>query len=144
MLIVSQLLLVEESDILETMNMNWHQKHRAERSYGDRFSDVIANFVGSWPFIIIHVLWFSLWIVFEVESFPYGLLTMIVSLEAIFLTTLVLMSQNRQTQRDRIQAEADYETNIGAKEEIEDIQHRLVRIEDDKLDKIVKLLEDRD
>ena len=50
-----------------------------------------------------------------VEPFPYGLLTMIVSLEAIFLTTLVLMSENRQEDRDRIQAEADYETNVKAK-----------------------------
>lgn len=78
-----------------------------------------------------------------VEPFPYGLLTMIVSLEAIFLTTLVLMSENRQEDRDRIQAEADYETNVKAKEEIEELQKRLARIEDEKLEKIIKLLEER-
>ncbi len=80
---------------------------------------------------------------FEVEAFPFGLLTMIVSLEAIFLTTLVLMSQNRQTERDRTQAEADYETNVKAKEEIEEVQERLARIENDKLDRILKLLQER-
>ena len=125
------------------MNMNWHQKHRAERSLGNRFADMVANFIGSWPFIIIHVLWFSLWVLLRVESFPYGLLTMVVSLEAIFLTTLVLMSQNRQTERDRSQAEADYETNVEAKGEIEELQKRLARIEDQKLEKIIKLLEER-
>ncbi len=125
------------------MNMNWHQKHLTGRSLGDRFADTIADFVGSWPFVLLHVAWFSAWILLPVEPFPYGLLTMAVSLEAIFLTTLVLMSENRQEGRDRTQAEADYETNLRAKEEIEDLQERLARIEDQKLEKILKLLEDR-
>ncbi len=125
------------------MTFNWHQKDRAERGVGDRIADAIADFVGSWPFVIIHIAWFSAWIGFKVESFPYGFLTMTVSLEAIFLTTLVLMSQNRQEERDRTQAEADYETNVKAEEEIEELQVRLSRIENEKLDKILSLLEKR-
>ncbi len=125
------------------MSLNWHQKDKLNRSLGDQFSDIVADFVGSWPFIIIHICWFLIWILMPVEPFPYGLLTMIVSLEAIFLTTLVLMSENRQEDRDRIQAEADYETNVKAKEEIEELQKRLARIEDEKLEKIIKLLEER-
>lgn len=88
-------------------------------------------------------MWFAVWILTPVEPFPYGLLTMIVSLEAIFLTTLVMMSENRQAQRDRVQAEADYETNVKAKEEIEELQTRLARIEDEKLETILKLLQER-
>lgn len=122
------------------MTFNWHQKDLNERSFGDRVADAVADFVGSWSFIIIHVFWFSIWIGFRIEAFPYGFLTMVVSLEAIFLTTLVLMSENRQTERDRAQAEADYETNVKAKEEIEELQMRLARIEDEKLDKIMALL----
>jgi uncharacterized membrane protein len=125
------------------MNMNWHQEDQSKRTFGDRVSDVIADFVGSWPFTIIHILWFGGWILLPVEPFPFGLLTMIVSLEAIFLTTLVMMSENRQAQRDRIQAEADYETNVKAKEEIEELQQRLARIEDEKLNTILRLLEER-
>lgn len=125
------------------MNMNWHQEDRSKRSFGDRVSDVIADFVGSWPFTILHIVGFAAWILIPVEPFPYGLLTMMVSLEAIFLTTLVMMSENRQAQRDRIQAEADYETNVKAEEEIEELQQRLARIENEKLDKILKLLEER-
>ena len=125
------------------MNMNWHQRHLTGRSLGDRFADSVADFVGSWTFVLIHVLWFSVWILLPIESFPYGLLTMTVSLEAIFLTTLVLMSENRQEERDRTQAEADYETNVQAKKEIEELQERLARIEDHKLEKILKLLEER-
>lgn len=125
------------------MTLNWHQKDEKNRSIGDRFADMIADFVGSWPFVIIHVLWFAIWILLPVEIFPYGLLTMVVSLEAIFLTTLVMMSQNRQAERDRTQAEADYETNVKAKEEIEELQERIARIEIEKLDKILRLVEER-
>lgn len=113
------------------------------RSLGDRFADMVADFVGSWPFVIIHICWFLIWILMPVELFPYGFLTMVVSLEAIFLTTLVMMSQNRQEDRDRTQAEADYETNLKAKEEIEELQTRLARIEDEKLEKVIKILEGR-
>ncbi|MSU74179.1 DUF1003 domain-containing protein [Candidatus Kaiserbacteria bacterium] len=123
------------------MTLNWHQKDEKNRSTGDRIADTIADFVGSWPFVIIHILWFSAWILLDIETFPYGFLTMVVSLEAIFLTTLVLMSQNRQEESDRTQAEADYETNVKAEEEIEELQIRLARVEDEKLEKILRLLE---
>lgn len=113
------------------------------RSIGDRFSDMVAASVGSWIFVFIHVFWFAIWILLPVETYPYGMLTMVVSLEAIFLTTLVMMSQNREATRDRTQAEADYETNVKAKEEIEELQTRLARIEDQKLDKILAILEER-
>ena len=118
----------------------WHQKHRDTLTLAGRIADTVAAFVGSWAFIWIHVVWFSLWILLPVEAFPFGLLTMIVSLEAILLATLIMMSQNRQADRDRHQAEADFETNVAAKREIEEVQRRLARIENDKLDKILELL----
>jgi uncharacterized membrane protein len=123
------------------MKMNWHQEDESKRTFGDKVADAVADFVGSWPFIILHIIWFAVWILTPIEPFPYGLLTMTVSLEAIFLTTLIMMSENRQADRDRTQAEADYETNVKAKEEIEELQTRLARIEDEKLDKIMQLLE---
>lgn len=92
--------------------------HKAHMSVGDRVADVITAFVGSWPFLILHILWFSAWIGFRIEPFPFGLLTMIVSLEAIFLTTLVMMSQNRQAAKDRLQADEDYHTNVKAEHEV--------------------------
>jgi uncharacterized membrane protein len=122
------------------MSTNWHEKEQKERTVGDRFADKVADFVGSWPFVMLHVVWFGFWIGLPVEPFPYGLLTMVVSLEAIFLSTLVLMSENRQEERDRAQAEADYETNLQAKSEIEELQKRLTRIENEKLDKILEIL----
>lgn len=119
----------------------WHDRYEGARSLGDLIADSIASFVGSWLFVYLHVVWFSIWILLPIEPFPYGLLTMIVSLEAILLSTLIMMSQNRQGDRDRHQAEADYETNLASKVEIEDLQQRLARIEDEKLDKILKILD---
>jgi uncharacterized membrane protein len=119
----------------------WHDRYKDASSAGDVIADKVASFVGSWTFVFIHIIWFSAWILIPVEAFPYGLLTMIVSLEAILLSTLIMMAQNRQSERDRHQADADFETNVTAKQEIEELQIRLARIEDEKLEKILKILE---
>src|SRR3989344_3226520 len=73
--------------------------------WSQRFADLVTTFVGSWTFVGIHIVWFVLWILSGIEPFPFGLLTMIVSLEAIFLSTLVMISQNRQGEKDRQRAE---------------------------------------
>jgi uncharacterized membrane protein len=66
------------------------------RSVQNRVADAITRFAGSMWFAYLHIAWFSIWIALRVERYPYGLLTMIVSLEAIFLSTFVMISQNRQ------------------------------------------------
>src|SRR2546421_12988819 len=71
----------------------------------DRIADGITSFAGSMPFIYIHIVWFAAWIGFRVEKFPFGLLTMIVSLEAIFLSTFVMISQNRADQKRQVLAD---------------------------------------
>jgi uncharacterized membrane protein len=99
-----------------------------ERSAGERIADKIAAFVGSWPFVYIHVVWFGFWMLYPVEPFPYGFLTMLVSLEAIMLSTFIIMSQNREAKRDRRRAEADYETDLASKKEIEEVHKKLETI----------------
>jgi uncharacterized membrane protein len=86
------------------------QKHQAMRDehLQDRIADAITRFSGSMPFIYIHVAWFALWIGLRVEKFPFGLLTMLVSLEAIFLSTFVLISQNRADERRAMLADSEY------------------------------------
>ena len=71
-----------------------HEVLRA-KSAQNRIADKITAFAGSMSFVYLHLLWFAAWIIFRVEAYPYGLLTMIVSLEAIFLSTFVMISQNR-------------------------------------------------
>ena len=65
------------------------------KSLQNRIADAITAFAGSMPFVYLHIVWFAAWIGFRVEGYPFGLLTMIVSLEAIFLSTFVMISQNR-------------------------------------------------
>lgn len=71
-----------------------HAEKRS-RNVQDRIADAITHFAGSMPFVYLHIVWFTLWVVLRVEKFPFGFLTMLVSLEAIFLSTFVMISQNR-------------------------------------------------
>jgi uncharacterized membrane protein len=86
-----------------------HARQRAE-SVQNRIADRITAFAGSMAFVYIHVLWFGCWIGFGVEGYPYGLLTMIVSLEAIFLSTFVMISQNRADAKRQVVADLQWRT----------------------------------
>ncbi len=86
-----------------------HARKRAE-SVQNRIADRITTFAGSMAFVYIHLVWFGSWIVFRVEKYPYGLLTMIVSLEAIFLSTFVMISQNRADAKRQVVADLQWQT----------------------------------
>lgn len=75
----------------------------------NRIADTITRFAGSMPFVYVHVIWFTAWIVLGVERYPYGLLTMIVSLEAIFLSTFVMISQNRADEKRMVLADSEWQ-----------------------------------
>jgi uncharacterized membrane protein len=87
-------------------------RHLSERSKRreDRAADQITRFAGSMKFVYLHALWFSLWIGLGVENYPFGLLTMIVSLEAIFLSTFVMISQNRADEKRQVIADEAWRT----------------------------------
>jgi uncharacterized membrane protein len=78
------------------------------RSAQNRVADAITRFAGSMWFAYVHIVWFSVWIGLGFEHYPYGLLTMIVSLEAIFLSTFVMISQNRQDDARRRLADQEW------------------------------------
>jgi len=128
----------------------WHQKHVESLSFGQRLADKVANGMGSWRFIIIQtilvVLWMSLNLVafiFHWDPYPFILLNLLFSTQAAYAAPIIMMAQNRQSERDRAQAQADYETNLAAKVEIETLQQKLNSIEIEKLDKIIRLLEEQ-
>jgi uncharacterized membrane protein len=100
-----------------------HERARAEARQ-NRVADAITAFSGSMLFVYIHIIWFACWIGFGVEKYPYGLLTMIVSLEAIFLSTFVMISQNR----------ADAKRQV-----IADEQWKMVQEEDQQNVELIKL-----
>ena len=104
--------------------------------------------MGSWRFIIwqtaIVVLWMTLNVVgfsFHWDIYPFILLNLVFSTQAAYAAPIIMMAQNRQSERDRAQADADYQTNCEAKMEIEELLKKLNSIEVDKLDKILELLE---
>jgi uncharacterized membrane protein len=107
------------------------------RDFEDKISDGITTFAGNIKFVYFHALWFGFWIAaglgvfgphYEFDTFPFGLLTMVVSLEAIFLSTFVMISQNRSSQKAEIRAQLDYETDLQAEREIAIIMRTLARI----------------
>ena len=86
-----------------------HAQERA-RNVENRIADRITAFAGSMQFVYIHLAWFGCWIGFRVEKYPFGLLTMIVSLEAIFLSTFVMISQNRADEKRQVIADQQWQT----------------------------------
>jgi uncharacterized membrane protein len=86
-----------------------HAQKRADDAQA-RVADAITRFAGSMTFVYLHVIWFASWIGFGVEDYPYGLLTMIVSLEAIFLSTFVMISQNRADAKQQVVADQQWQT----------------------------------
>ena len=86
-----------------------HAQERAQKTE-NRIADAITRFAGSMLFVYIHVAWFAAWIGFGVEHYPFGLLTMIVSLEAIFLSTFVMISQNRADEKRQVLADHQWQT----------------------------------
>jgi uncharacterized membrane protein len=87
-------------------------QHAEERrkSTENRVADQITRFAGSMRFVYIHIIWFAAWIGFRVEPYPFGLLTMIVSLEAIFLSTFVMISQNLADEKRQVLADHQWQT----------------------------------
>ncbi len=141
--------LKHTDDILRTrVSRNANEEHDERLSPGQRIADVIADFSGSIPFLFINLVAFVVWITLNTvrplllhDPFPFQFLTMAVSLEAIFLSIFVLISQNRQATKDRIKADLDYQVNVKAEMEmsvmavqIRDIQLKLHHVHCDVLE----------
>jgi uncharacterized membrane protein len=128
---------------------NWHDEHIEKSTFGERLADRVAEGMGSWKFIVIQstivVIWMGLNVIGFIhhwDAYPFILLNLLFSTQAAYAAPIIMMSQNRQSERDRIQAQADYETNTEAKLEIEALQKMLNKIEVEKLDKIITMLEE--
>src|SRR5450432_1602350 len=130
-------------------NKTWHDDHMESCSYGQRLADKVANGMGSWTFIISQTIFVILWMALNIiglmyhwDVYPFILLNLLFSTQAAYAAPIIMMSQNRQNERDRVQAQKDYQTNTDAKTEIEALQQKLNSIEVEKLDKIIRMLEE--
>jgi uncharacterized membrane protein len=112
-----------------------------------KIADWIAWFSGSMPFLLINLIWFGAWIIVNVfplgipafDPYPFGLLTMIVSLEAIFLSCFVLISQNRQAEKDHVRSDVEYEINIKAELEVAHLHEKTDRIYTEMLERFATM-----
>lgn len=130
---------------------NWYQKHKDTLTFGERLADSVATGMGSWNFIIIQTIIVAAWmalnvvaIIYHWDPYPYILLNLLFSTQAAYAAPIIMMAQNRQSDRDRVKANEDFKTNVEAKKDIESLQIRLNNIDVDKLDKILALLEKMD
>lgn len=130
--------------------INWNEKHEESLTFSGKLADNVAAYMGSWKFIIYQTLAIIVWVVLQLiawdykwDPYPFILLNLIFSVQAAYSAPIIMQSQNRQAERDRHQAEADFQTNIMAKNEIEQVQKDLARMEIEKLDRIIALLESK-
>ena len=118
--------------IIATKNIKKEIEKR--KTVADKISDVITAFCGHMFFVYLHVIWFSLWLLYNLtapdpfDPFPFGLLTMIVSLEAIILATFILISQNRQGEVSDLRSELDFQTDMRAEKNTAEILALLAKI----------------
>jgi len=118
------------------VSRNVNEEIAHESTLFERIADWIAWFSGSMLFLILNGLWFVVWIgvntlplgIEHFDPYPFGLLTMIVSLEAIFLSCFVLLSQNRQADKDRLRSDIEYEGNVKAELEVAHLHEKTDRI----------------
>jgi len=129
---------------------NWHAAHAAELTFGQRVADSVAAAIGSWRFIIAQSVVLAIWLVVNVvawldhwDPYPFILLNLALAFQAAYAAPFIMISQNRQAERDRLQAEQDYRTNVEAEQRIEDLQRSLSALEVNKLDYIIRMLENR-
>lgn len=120
----------------EHSRTSWHDRHHRSMTIGQQVADKTALTIGSWVFIIAQTVAVSLWVAINLtaymrrwDPYPFILLNLMFSVQAAYAAPIIMMSQNRQSERDQIQAQQDLETNIKAEQEIEDVQERLSRME---------------
>jgi uncharacterized membrane protein len=116
-----------------TASRNVNEEMQDKRTFVQKAADGIAEFSGSITFLIIHTIIFAIWLAWNqwaaeklrFDPYPYQFLTMAVSLEAIFLSTFVLLSQNRQAAKDHIRSDIEYEVNLKAELEIAHLHEKI-------------------
>ena len=128
---------------------NVNQAAEESMTFGERASDAFAATMGSWRFIIIQTIILAFWVALNItawiehwDPYPFILLNLALSLEAAYAAPIIMMSQNRQSDKDRLAAEEDYRVNMKAEEELKEVMHHLEQQDELMLD-ILRRLEDQ-
>ena len=119
------------------MAINKNAEIKKLHTFGDKIADTITAIAGSMAFLWLNVIWFTAWLLLNLgvfgdnlvfDEFPFGLLTMIVSLEAIILSTFVLVSQRRESETSELRSELDYRTDLQTEADIRAMLGMLERV----------------
>ena len=118
-----------------------NREHDRSLTVGQRIADRVAEIMGSWPFIIIQSLVLGAWIMLNViayirhwDPYPFILLNLALSFQAAYAAPIIMMSQNRQADKDRLMAQHDYQINLKAEQEVKAIMHHLEQQDDIMID----------
>ncbi len=130
------------------VSRNANEEIEDKRTLVEKSADWIAEFSGSIPFLGLHVVVFAVWIIWNgqtlpnlkaFDEYPFGLLTMVVSLEAIILSVFVLLSQNRQVAKDRIRSDIEYEVNLKAELEVAHLHEKVDHLHAELMERLHRL-----
>ena len=123
-----------------------NREHDRSLTAGERTADYVAETIGSWSFIILQSMILGVWIIFNVigyirhwDPYPFILLNLALSFQAAYAAPIIMMSQNRQADKDRLMAQHDYEINLKAEREVKDIMHHLEQQDDIMIDILHRL-----
>lgn len=137
MILKDEEIAAEEEEILhklleESVSKNTVSEHENKLTFGQKAADRLAKFAGSWVFIILFFLILALWIAINTvilpkpyDIYPFILLNLILSCLAAIQAPVIMMSQNRQEEKDRLRAKNDYKVNLKAEIIVEDIHQKL-------------------
>ncbi len=139
---------VSAERLRHTASRNVNEESEDRRTFVQKAADWIAEFAGSILFLMLHVVWFGAWLLVNTvpipgvphfDPFPYGFLTLTVSLEAIFLSVFVLLSQNRQAAKERVRSDVEYDVNLKAELEIAHLHEKVDRLNAEVLGRLEKI-----
>lgn len=123
---------------------------KTKLDFGQKSADRITKIVGSWKFIIIQSIILVIWIILNItayiqhwDPYPFILLNLMLSFQAAYTAPIILMSENREADRDRRKTAMDLSTDRKAEREIEEIQEKLEKLEKEKIDKIIEILNEK-
>ena len=129
-------ILEDEEEVIhmlvkEKVSLNINSLHKDQSSFGGRMSDKLAKFVGSWRFVIMFISIMLVWIAFNAimpqpfDGFPFILLNLMLSCVAAIQAPVIMMSQNRQEEKDRLRSQNDYKVNVKSELIVEDLHKKL-------------------
>ena len=154
MLLKKDINVTDEEDLInmlinEPISVDTDKESDLNRSFGDYLADKITEIAGSWPFIIGLVIFLLLWIILNIfiltnaDPYPFILLNLLLSCIAALQAPIIMMSQNREAQKDRLRSSNDYKTDLKSELMLEDLHNKMSQIIKNQ-NKIINILTEED